>query len=263
MTNDRTKVKPVFVIGSPRSGTSILAMGLRASLGIQSYSEGHFLPLANHLLDALKNYYVKMTDSLSNERRAIAHIDRGAFEERILDLFYHEYNSLYSGTVWLDKTPGFEMIRAVPVLHRIWPDAKFIFAKRRGIENIISRLKKFPEVSFEKHCSTWMHCMEKWLEVRDFVSGFAVEVEQREILINPQSAAEGIGGFLDLERPAVDLLHDAFRNEYPESTSGKTNHDATDLNQAGWSDQQIEIFRTSCGVTNRKFGYSETSSYYL
>lgn len=54
--------------------------------------------------------------------------------------------SLHKEKIWVDKTPDPRMIKCVPRLKRAWPNAKFIFVKRRGIENLESRIKKFPYV---------------------------------------------------------------------------------------------------------------------
>jgi len=50
-------------------------------------------------------------------------------------------NQPFSSAHWVDKTPNLDIVRSADILYRIWPEAKFIYMKRRGIENVMSRLR--------------------------------------------------------------------------------------------------------------------------
>lgn len=51
------------------------------------------------------------------------------------------------------------MTLASPIVKELWPSSVFVFAKRRGIENVISRTRKFLGESLENHCADWARNM--------------------------------------------------------------------------------------------------------
>jgi len=260
MNSDNNNSQPIFIIGAARSGTSILALAIRSTMKIPFYAEGHFLPAMNYVVSSIDNYY--SSKSRASENMAISHIKKDDLIIEIQKLFFNTYNSLYQSSIWLDKTPEFEMIDAVPIIAKTWPNAKFIFAKRRGIENINSRLIKFPTVPFEVHCKLWSASMTSWLEVRKSVVDSSIEIEQRDIEINPKMVSKRICDFLNIGEESVELIYDIFTSKRPESTSVYRAVDL-DLNNTGWTAEQIKIYKEHCSDISKKFGYSETADYYL
>lgn len=260
--NIRESAFPIFIIGSPRSGTSILAFAIQSAMQIPYYNEGHFLPVIKNIVSAIDKYYESKSNSIEIKTRAISHIKRDELINEIQNLFYHTYNSLYTSKIWLDKTPGIEMIDAVPIIARTWPNAKFIFAKRRGIENINSRMRKFPNKPFELHCKIWSACMNSWLEVKSSVVNSSIEIEQRDIERNPKLISKRICDFLKIGKGSEELIYDIFTSNRPESTSVSESLDV-ELTNTGWTAEQIKIYRHYCSDISKKFGYSETADYYL
>ena len=262
-TQINSNAKPIFVIGSARSGTSIIAAAIKLATDISGCNEGHFLPLISFLMQEIKSYYSKKEFLMDKKGFMISHTNSNDIEEGILEIFRNICNSFYKQEIWIDKTPDMGMIKATPYLFRIWPKSRFIFAKRRGIECINSRLKKFPQVPFKTHCHIWKTCMESWLSVREDLNNNYIEIEQREISLNSEFIAQKIAKFLNLNHEHTKNLNYTFSNKRPEFLGGQENIQATNIEEIGWSKQYITIFRDICGSINEKMGYSETSSYYL
>jgi len=255
--------KPIFVLGSPRSGTSIITKAIKDGVNVKGYAEGHFLPIIKPLMQAIADFYQKNEKIIGKKSRTISHIERNELEEEITKTIRKIHDQVIKHEVWIDKTPGFSMIEAAPYLLKTWPESRFIFAKRRGIECVISRLKKFPNVPFETHCKLWTQAMESWLKVRDSLTGYYLEIEQRDIGLNPQVVAKAIGELLNIEPEKVKKIEDIFINERMEDTGGKETTQAIKITETGWTDEEIKIFRKHCGKISQKFGYSETSDYFL
>lgn len=260
---NQTQTQPIFIIGSGRSGTSAITGALKSCAGLDGYLEGHFFPLLHHLMTVIERFYYSKRQLMDDNRHMIAEINREELEERLLEIFRSMGEAMHQGNVWLDKSPDSAMIQTAPYLLKIWPRSRFIFAKRRGIENIISRLKKFPNVSFERHCIEWANCMGAWLEVKDKIEGNSIQVEQREMALQPNATAKKIGDFLELTEEVVEKLAHTFATKRPQSTGGKEEPEAIDIKDTGWSEEEIAIFRKYCSEVSQKFGYSESSSYYL
>lgn len=261
--SEKTNKKPVFILGSPRSGTTIIVTAIKSATNAEGYFEGHFLPLITLLEREIIKYYKEREDLITNKQLMIAHTPKNQLEKKIFNIFSNTYDSLFENKIWFDKTPGVKMIKSAPYLNRIWPNSRFIFAKRRGIECIMSRLRKFPQVSFEEHCKIWQLCMESWLSVRDKVKNSSIEIDQRDISLNPGLIASKIGNFLEIEPEEIEQMEQAFSTKRPEYTGGNELEKALDLTETGWNEEQIAIFQKYCSSVNQKFGYSESCSYYL
>ncbi len=255
-------MRPVFVVGSARSGTSILAGALINGAGIDGYLEGHFLPLALSLVAETERYYHWKRGLLNNDRIMIAHVPMAGLRSDLLQMFKRHAEGLARSERWLDKSPDARMIRAAPLMREIWPDAQFVFAKRRGIENVASRVRKFPHVDFEAHCRLWGESMEAWSEVRDRLADCSIEVEQREIALDPDRTAARLAGFLGLNDAERSGVARVFKRRRPEQTGGVESSRAAALGSVGWSEEQIAAFRRHCNGAMSAFGYSEDELYW-
>ena len=254
--------RPIFIIGSPRSGTSIITSAITRGANIPGYTEGHFLPLINTLMTEVNDYYSSREQLLKNQKLAIANANIQKLENKILGSFRTVYDSLFTETVWVDKTPGIMMVRTSPYLLRAWPQARFIFAKRRGIECIQSRLKKFPRETFKIHCNKWRFAMEAWCKVKDDLKDHYLEIDQREIGLNPEQVSSELGNFLDLSAEKINQIYSFFRSNRPEHTGGNETQQAIDIEHTNWSQEDIDYYQETCQSICNVFGYSDTSSYY-
>lgn len=261
--NANNNSQPIFIIGSARSGTSVITDALRNGARIEGFHEGHFVSLLFVLLHHTNRFFESKHKLIDDKRHMIANINKTEIEEIIINDIRKVAESLYKEKIWLDKTPDPRMIKCVPYLLRAWPNAKFIFAKRRGIENLTSRIKKFPRLSFDKHCMIWKDCMESWSDVKDLVEDCSIEIEQREIALNPQKVSVKLGEFLSLEQDKIDHILKIFSTTRPQHTGGKEQELAINLNETGWTNSEIESWKNHCRDINHKFGYSENASYYL
>jgi hypothetical protein len=81
------------------------------------------------------------------------------------------------------------MVHASVLMKELWPNARFIFIKRRVIENVLSRQRKFPEDTTERHYSDWTAVMTAWLAVHGMLAAAALEIEHRQLVPEPDAAA--------------------------------------------------------------------------
>src|SRR5882724_11619474 len=175
---DPTPQSPVFVVGSPRAGTSILTHAL-LSTGYHGYREGHLLSLLRILDELLDRHFAEY--AIDSEEVLISRVDKGRFAQDVFDVFKRHADELNPSKPWIDKTGDWGMIMAIPILLRLWPTASFLFAKRRAIENIVSRTKKFPDLTFEYHCTNWSQTMACWRQVKEKVPNLReMEIDQQD-----------------------------------------------------------------------------------
>jgi hypothetical protein len=245
---------PVFIVGSPRSGTSALA-GVMGGMGYHGFLEGNFLSLL-HDTDAIVNqYYVRFPHT--DERVMVANIDKSDLKRRLFEVFRTMVNDLNPNEPWFDKTVDSGMIEAIPIVRELWPSAVFVFAKRRGIENVISRVKKFPGQSFESHCLGWAGSMGTWRRIRQQLPPECfIEVEQRDMIQQSRRTAETLSAFLQVDESAARHAYNVMKSTRPQERAEGSASQTFSLAETGWTVEQTETFLKHCETEMKEFGYT-------
>ena len=250
---------PVFIVGSPRSGTSVLASSLHRA-GYFGYNEGNFLSLIRVIEFQVDRFFG--AQGSTHPKVLTTHVDRDELVMALSRVLATTAESKQERSPWFDKTGSMQMVESMPILHSIWPNARFIFAKRRGLENVVSRVIKFPRHSFEYHCAGWAGTMEAWRNVRNKHPGLpGLEVDQRDISDAPEATANLIGDFLALSPAARLKVVETMTRDRPQETQPGTSARVLTLQETGWSDEQIAIFERECGPQMRAYGYTTDATY--
>jgi len=80
-------------------------------------------------------------------------------------------------------------------------DEQFVFMKRREIENVASRMRKF-KFDFAHNCREWATVMEAWLSVREGVAEAALELDQLDVARGPDWSASSSLPFSAFPKPS-------------------------------------------------------------
>jgi hypothetical protein len=250
---------PVFIVGSPRSGTSILVSALH-NAGYFGYNEGNFLSLIRIIEQQVGRFFVGQGST--HPKVLTSHIDQAELVQRLAAVLAETAESKQARTPWFDKTGSMQMVESMPTLHRIWPSARFIFAKRRGLENVVSRVIKFPRHSFEYHCTNWSGTMAAWRRVRaEHPQLPGIEVDQRDISDAPEETAQRIGAFLALSPDAQAKMSATMTRDRPQETRPGSASRVITLEETCWTDEQKAIFERDCGEQMRAYGYTLDANY--
>ena len=250
---------PVFIVGSPRSGTSAL-VDVLWHVGYHGFGEGNFLPLLHHIEFHVDKYFGWFPDT--DPDVMLANIDQRDLKRRIFESFRTVVNDLNPKDPWFDKTGNPEMTAAIPILRQLWPGSVFVFAKRRGIENVISRVKKFPGESFEYHCSDWATNMAVWRHIRQQLPpGCFIEVDQRDMIQQPERTAPSLCAFLDVDECAVPGACNVMSTPGPQESGKGSASKTLSLAESGWTVEQTETFLKHCETEMNEFGYTMDGRY--
>lgn len=252
--------RPVFILGSARSGTSAIAHGLLAATRYEGGEEGHFLDVLAPLAVGLHKFYVGKSDEWGGGRNTmIASVPQRFVDDALHDIAITAARAVFPSGLWLDKTPSVDMVYLAPRLRDIWPRARFIFMKRRAIENVASRLRKFP-YGFAQNCREWTATMAAWSIVRESLSGVALELDQLALLRRPEAAAEAVARLLDLPEVERDRLTQQLVYERPQRTS--TDADAVrGIERQEWTPDWRREFEEICGPMMDRFQYGRFDEY--
>jgi hypothetical protein len=249
---------PVFIVGSPRSGTSALVDVMLAA-GYSGYREGMFLSLLFTLNEAIDKHFAIFAKD-AGEKILIANVDAAELKEQFFGIIRQKTDALNTDGPWFDKTGNPEMIRALPIIKRLWPESVVIFAKRRGIENVMSRLRKFPAHDFQYHCKDWAANMHAWRQTRDSISPDSfVEIDQYDMIQNPSRVALQLGALLGVSD--IDPLIDTMRSSRPQQTEANSAERVLSIDGLNWSQQQLLSFGRFCGTEMEAYGYAYDEKY--
>jgi len=250
---------PLFIVGSPRSGTSVLVDAAFAA-GYQGFREGNLLSLLQPIRDQVSTHFQRF--GTDNPRVLTAHLRPETLYRAIAEAVKQTVQSLNPERPWVDKTCNNPMILVLPDLVALWPDCRIIFAKRRGIENVRSRLKKFPARDFTYHARDWALTMSTWRQVREqFEPWRYCEIDQRDLIARPQAAAAEIGALLSLDASAQGRMTHIFVTLRPQQTAPGTAEQVVSLENAGWTEDQTGEFLRTCGEEMEAYGYTLDDTY--
>ncbi len=206
----------IFIVGCPRSGTTLLQNILAAHEEIITFPETHFLP--GLLID--RPFFKRLPFGLpfgkSRMRKILTELKSVHLMKsyplvplmikpqvtafyRILDTMAEEKNC----TIWIEKTP--RHLHYISIIERLVPDAKFIHIVRNG-EDVVASLyettHKYPKDWRGAKSIQW--CVERWnsdISISErYLSGRNHSViRYRDILDKSEVTVRSLCAFLDIE----------------------------------------------------------------
>lgn len=198
---------PIFIVGFPRSGTTLLEQMLDAHPRLQSMDEQ---PFFNKLANQLDDYGVRIPEDLHN------------LDQRDCDELRKGYLSLACEKVprsWntqlVDKNP-LNMLW-LPMINRLFPQAKFILALRHPCDVLLScYMLNFRASVLATACSTLEHlaqayvtAMECWLYHVDVIEPDVFVSRYEDLVADAPGQTQRIANFLGLDDASRMLSFDA------------------------------------------------------
>lgn len=245
---------PVFILGTTRSGTSSLQTGLLAACGYAGYGEGHLVQLLYNLFDETERFYT-FSEAVKIKGTMAQAVPEDSFRQHLYALVRDIYAEKYP-TVFSDKTPTIKAIRFAPVVQEIWPSARFIYCQRRGIENVISKRKKFPDMSFSACCGEWRESFLYWQRTKELLND-KLFIEQFDMATKQHDVVARIGAFLDLDQDKIEKLAEFLsKNKLQRSSES---YERIPLSETPWTESERVTFETVCGDAMKLAGYQMES----
>lgn len=243
---------PVFVLGSPRSATSLAALLLN-HLGWHGYEEGHLFELLAALQADVERHEGDLRLTAPNNAWAVSEFPFLALKAGMLRLF-EQFMVQRFGERWADKTPGPAAVRAAPALLSYFPRARFIFCKRRGIDVIESARRRFGRDggTVRAICDQWVETMMQWRRLGPRLGRVALEIDHRDLVERPEEIAHQLAAFLGEPARAAEI-RDLLARCKPEQTQAESV--SLRLSEADWpEDEKAYVYERSAHCMSL-FGY--------
>jgi len=253
---------PIFVLGSVRSGTSAVGYALRNGAGIPGRQEGHVSTLLQAMLNAVD--LVASNFPRSGGRYLLDQLDAPAIRTHVINYFLAFFEQRYAEGRWFDKTPsdfdGAPAVRVAPLLLELFPNARFIYCQRRGIENVLSRVTKFPQTPFWYQCQSRAAVSRACHEVRARLGDGWIEVRQEQMGLEPEKVSDELAVFLGLSAEQRDGVLRTFQENRPEQSRPAGEGHELSMKEAGWSPDLQDMFLNQCATAMALAGYSIEAS---
>lgn len=191
---------PIFVVGFPRSGTTMLEQMLDAHPNLQSMDERAYL---SNLVDHLSEFGIEYP-------RDLGKLSAGQCEE-LRGLYWNlsaKVAPRKEGQRLVDKNP-LHMLR-LPMIKRLFPNAPIILALRHPCDVILSNyMQYFTSNSFAVLCSSlerlaqgYVNAMESWIYHAELLKPKVIHSRYEDLLDDFAGNILRIGNFLELEDAA-------------------------------------------------------------
>ena len=278
---------PVFIVGAPRSGTTLLQYILRShpALSLPTGESHFFIPLirreaefgnltklenVKHVLQAM---YAQSAEFLMTDLHGLK-FDIGRLAEEFVQEGRHTMKDLIAGLFeknaagegksrWGDKTPYY--VLHMPKLINWWPNAQFIHIVRDGRDvalSLFDRRHDFRVYNTYFAAKYWEQYVEIGREQgQKLPTGHYLEIRYEDILSDQAGSLERICHFLHEE------YSDSLLEFKKAGIAGKTpllqkpvQKDNQDKWRTAMTAGQIELFESAAGESLNKFGYALTSS---
>ena len=267
---DHTRFDPVFVLGHPRSGTSLTCRLLLDHLGINFGTESQFIVRHYKRLarygDLRDDYRLRwLFEEIRRERffertrrnfGFVFDVDRAmrAIPHRTyagaLEAIFEQFARTKGLSRWGDKTPDYS--RHLPVLRELFPTAQFLHVVRDGRDVAVSTFKsEFGAKNTFEAARTWkehIRLIERFsagLPASDFRT-----IRYEDMLKDPAATLGTIGTFLGLSNGEAVMA----------SIAGRLRQQVwehnTDKSKQFLSAREIECFEAVAWDELQEFGYT-------
>ena len=243
--------KPVFIVGAPRSGTSLFRQALGCHPQLWTSEAGDYLqPLFNALVEAWRqgNRYGRYQWLAA----------QGVSEDEFWRYAGLGFNALFSSRagsrVWIEKTPDYS--RYIVPLSLLFPGARFIHIHRDG-RQAVNSMKQRWGWSHRRACRLWQDCTSGVLQFRENQPHRILTLASEQLLQQPHTAYDRVFQFLKLEPDAgcarfIEQQQSALIDDNPVAA---TDPKARPAVRRRWNWVQKQWFEHTCGRLQGKLGY--------
>ena len=267
---------PVFVIGSPRSGTTILAWALARHSGLWTSGESYIL---------FDLFGRRRADTVYDQAKELSEGSwlqtQGVSRKEFLESLGLGINALFSsrsgGKRWIDHTPHYALM--ADVLADMFPGARFLHILRdgrevvRSMQSFLNVVKNDPKrasvvesgaiapwaTNFPEACKTWREYSDAAMQFTVKNPGRCLTVRHEELQLDPGETLGRVLEFLGLaheDGPAEYARSNRLNSSFPVGPNGAGSADRSSTAWEEWTAEQRRVFADVAGSALVRYGFA-------
>ncbi len=265
----RSLNNPIFIVGTGRSGTSILLQALGKHPDIISFlGEAPFLTSiggnaslfcsenAEFYCSSLKTDIHYFYHTLSRLGLEVAGGEHYALKRHIEAFHYNKY---HCKTHWCTKT--FPTENVTQGLLKVYPNAKFLYIVRNGIDvvNSMTKFHGFRDREFTNHCHVWRDSINKYRYLT--LHKDALFLKHEDLISDPDIFFSSIYNHLDLKASqlCIDFTKNNIVHPLDQPNQNKQNAILQLKNRQSpfksWTTDQQQTFISICSEAMNELHY--------
>jgi len=240
--------RPVFIIGSPRSGTSILAWSLAQHTRLWTSAESDFL---FHLFG--KDRFEEALETTLARPDGSWLTKNGVERKELLESLGLGVNALFTsrsvGRRWIDQSPTYTLI--ADLLAEMFPGASFLHILRDGRQVVASMVSSGFDThwagSFAEACRAWSHYVDVAARFCKARPSRCRTIRLAALAADPSRVFREVLDFLGLayeDAPAAFFAANRINSSRPEAAPGDG-----EAVWRSWTPEQQRIFNERASAT--------------
>lgn len=250
-----TPVRPIFIIGCFRSGTTLLRYLIDSHSQICCPPETKFL---THLAALYENHEsMKAFSSMGFEENYVRRRIRNLTND-----FFLDYMAANGKSRWADKTP--EYVRILDFIEWLYgKEVDYIFIYRNGLDVTHSMFEQSiqplePNKTLEKAFAYWAEDARIMVEWRSRLGARCHEVFYENLCRNPSKIMDGVFDFLEV--PREDVVNNWYRMRHDMGYEDIKARRQTQIrvshgNFKSWGGNVITHFKSMAAGLHEQIGY--------
>lgn len=249
--------RPVFIIGAPRSGTSMLHWSLCQHDALWGSEESDFL---RPMIDGALAAYAEGTRRGDRHWLIREKVDKDEFLAHVGIGLNALYTQRSGGRRWVEQTPSYTL--CATGLAQLFPTAQFLVLTRDG-RQVVDSTRAMMNIRHRRACKWWRLYTDA---VRDFVATHpdrCHELRFEDLLTKTAETLAGTFAFLGLEPTdaATKFITERDPINASPGRSGEASVDKLAARWHGWSGGQKRTFLRLCGPALIRLGYEPDDSW--
>ena len=233
---------PIFIVGSPRSGTTVLAAALEyIDAGYIPHIEGHLMPWLLEGVDRVKNdkspentAFLPVSICHGNNFQKLLYYLAKCIDNFEYQIAYENNRPVGNGR-WIDKTPDIYQLRILPTLQEVFPSSQIIFTYRHPHDVALSILNVWPGAdSLEKLLQRWTDLHKEYREIirpqLDLTR--VLEIKNEDLVSSPKIVTQHILDFFNIDQSKKEKLLEFFSSAQINRSSKKVDKTFSYFNQS-------------------------------
>jgi len=250
--------QPIFIIGCPRSGTTLVRVILDSHQNICSGPEAH-------LIEKLKSFNEKVNKNWKNlEPYKLTKEEYLKNLGNVFSSFQESYTKSKDKKRWAEKTP--DNIFYVDFINQLFPDCQFINIIRDGRDVVCSFKERWGRKSILNAMKNWNKSIELSFEYKKkFSKDRYLEVRYEKLVNSPEIETKKIIDFLKEDWTPDLLKHHNKKHDFSFNVKTGKNVDFKTEKKPLRHSPSKPIFQTSAGKWERNLNVFEKAivNFYL